>query len=304
MTRLPLRVALPPDPNTRPPHWKLPAGACDSHIHVFGPPDKFPYAQTRSYTPPAAPIEHYRNVQAITGLSRAVAVQPSAHGIDNRAILDAIASSDGAMRGIANIDASTGDAELEALAASGIRGARFSLMGERDSSPSLEEVAAQLPRMQKFDWIFDLHVDPEDLLEHENFVRALPLVTLIDHMARVRPAGGLGQPAFRLLLELLKDDRFWVKICSLDKLSGVPKVRVESGLPFADMIPFAQAVIAAAPDRVLWGSDWPHGNTFTPGRTPNEGDLLDILAEIAPDEGVRTRILVDNPSRLFGFPPV
>ena len=104
------------------------------------------------------------------------------------------------------------------------------------------------------------------------------------------------------MLELLKDDRYWVKICSLDKLSGVPKARVEEGLPFADMIPFAQAVIAAAPERVLWGSDWPHGNTFKPGRTPNEGDLLDILAEIAPDEEVRKRILVDNPARLFGFP--
>ena len=127
---------------------------------------------------------------------------------------------------------------------------------------------------------------------------------MIDHMARVRPEGGLGQPAFRLLLELLKDDRFWVKICSLDKLSGVPQAWVESGLPFTDMIPFAQAVIAVATDRVLWGSGWPHGNIFTPGRTPNEGDLLDLLAEIAPDEAARKRILVDNPARLFGFPPV
>ena len=153
------------------------------------------------------------------------------------------------------------------------------------------------------DWILDLHVDPADFLEHEQFIRALPLVTLIDHMARVNPAAGLDQPAFHLLLDLLKDDRFWVKVCSLDKLSGVPRASVESGLPFRDMIPFAQAVIAAAPDRVLWGSDWPHGNTFTLGRTPNEGDLLDLLAEIAPDEATRTRILVDNPARLFGFPP-
>ena len=302
MTDLSQRMALPPDPNTRPPHWTLPNGACDSHIHVFGPPHKFPYADSRRYTPPAAPIEHYRNVQAITGLSRAVVVQPSAHGTDNRAILDAIANSGGAIRGIANIDTSMSEADLDELHANGILGARFSLMGERDNSPSTEEVAVHLPRMQKRDWIFDLHVDPDDLVENEKFIRALPLVTVIDHMARVRPAGGLGQPAFKLLLELLKDDRYWVKICSLDKLSGVPKARVEEGLPFADMIPFAQAVIAAAPERVLWGSDWPHGNTFKPGRTPNEGDLLDILAEIAPDEEVRKRILVDNPARLFGFP--
>jgi predicted TIM-barrel fold metal-dependent hydrolase len=300
MSERPIPVALPPDPNTRPPHWTLPEGACDSQFHVFGPPDKFPYADTRRYTPPAAPIEHYWNVQKITGLSRAVVVQPTAHGVDNRATLDAIARSGSAMRGIANIDASLGDAQLEELADGGILGARFSLMGDREGSP--EAISPQLPRMMARDWILDLHVDPEYLLEHERFVRALPLVTLVDHMARVNPAGGLGQPAFQLLLDLLKDDRFWVKICSLDKLSAIPRAHVEDGLPFRDMIPFAQAVIAAAPDRVLWGSDWPHGNTFTPGRTPNEGDLLDLLAEIEPDEATRTRILVDNPARLFGFP--
>jgi predicted TIM-barrel fold metal-dependent hydrolase len=157
--------------------------------------------------------------------------------------------------------------------------------------------------MQARDWILDLHVDPEDFLEHERFIRDLPLITVIDHMARVTPAGGLDQPAFRLLLDLLREDRFWVKICSFDKLSGVPQARVENGLPFMDMVPYAKAVIAAAPDRVIWGSDWPHGNTFTPGRTPNEGDLLDLLAHIVPDEALRTRILVDNPMRLFGFPP-
>ena len=104
-----------------------------------------------------------------------------------------------------------------------------------------------------------------------------------------------------MLLDLLKDDRFWVKLCSFDKISSVPQARPDKGLPYLDMVPFAQAVIAAAPDRVLWGTDWPHGNTFTPGRTPNEGDLLDILAVIAPDEKTRRRILVDNAPRLYGF---
>lgn len=295
-------VALPPDPNTRAPHWTLPQGACDAQMHVFGPPDKFPYADTRRYTPPAAPIEHYWNVLGITGLARAVVVQPTAHGVDNRVTLDAMARSSQPMRGIANIDETTTDAQLEELVAGGVVGARFSLMGDREGSP--EQIAAQVPRMKARDWILDLHVDPDDFIQHERFIRDLPLVTLIDHIARVRPEGGLGQQAFKLLLELLRDDRFWVKICSLDKLSAVPRAHVEEGLPFRDMVPFAQAVIAAAPDRVVWGTDWPHGNTFTPGRTPNEGDLLDLLLEIAPDEATRTRILVDNPERLFGFPPV
>jgi len=301
MTERQVPVALPPDPNTRPPHWQLPANACDSQFHVFGPPHLFPYADTRRYTPPAAPIEHYWNVQKITGLTRGVVVQPTAHGVDNRAALDAVARSNGAIRGICCIDGSVSDAELDELSAGGMLGARFSLMGDREGTR--EDIEAQLARMSAHDWILDLHVEPADFLEHEQFIRALPLVTLIDHMGRVTPAaGGVDQPAFQLLLDLLKDDRFWVKICSVDKLSAVPKAQVEDGLPFRDMIPFARAVIEAAPDRVLWGSDWPHGNTFMPGRTPNEGDLLDLLAEIEPDEGVRTRILVDNPARLFGFP--
>jgi 2-pyrone-4,6-dicarboxylate lactonase len=190
---------------------------------------------------------------------------------------------------------------LAALADGGIRGARFHLMKDRPGSEA--HLGEHLPLLRKLDWILDLHVDPVDLIAHERFIRALPTVTIIDHMARVRGKDGLEQPAFRLLLELMKDDRFWVKLCSFDKISAVPQAHVEGSLPFMDMVPFAQAVIAAAPDRVIWGTDWPHGNTFTPGRTPNEGDLLDLLAAIAPDQALRQRILVDNPARLFGFAP-
>ncbi len=297
-----LRVSLPPDPNTRAPHWTLPPGACDTHAHIFGPPDLFPYAGDRRYTPPAAPIEHYRNMQAITGLSRAVFVTPTAHGYDNSVILNAIELSGDSARGIANIDASFDDRALDALTAGGVRGARFHLMDDRPGSE--EHLTQHLPHLRKRDWVLDLHVDPEDLIHHETYIRALPIVTIIDHMARVRGADGLNQPAFLLLLDFLRDDRFWVKLCSFDKISATPKAHVEGSLPFMDMVPFAQAVVAAAPDRVIWGSDWPHGNTFTPGRVPNEGDLLDLLAQIAPDPRLRKRILVDNPQRLFGFPPV
>jgi predicted TIM-barrel fold metal-dependent hydrolase len=301
MTRSALPVSLPPDPNTRAPHWILPQGACDTHAHIFGPPDLFPYSEERRYTPPAAPIEHYRNMQRITGLSRAVFVTPTAHGYDNRVILDAIAESGDSARGIANIDASFDSKSLGALADGGIRGARFHLMKDRPGSEA--HLSEHLPVLRKLDWILDLHVDPVDLIAHEKFIRALPTLTIIDHMARVRGRDGLDQPAFRLLLELMKDERFWVKLCSFDKISAVPKAHVEGSLPFIDMVPFAQAVIAVAPDRVIWGTDWPHGNTFTPGRTPNEGDLLDLLALIAPDQALRQRILVDNPARLFGFAP-
>lgn len=301
MTRAPLRVSLPPDPNTRAPHFVVPAGACDTHAHVFGPPDLFPYADDRRYTPPAAPVEHYRNMQKITGLSRAVFVTPTAHGTDNRVVLNAISVLGENARGIANIDETFSDAQIDALHEGGMRGARFHLMDDRPGSEAF--LTAHLPVLQRRKWILDLHLDPKDLIEHEAYIRALPVPTIIDHMARVRGADRVAQPAFQLLLDIIRDDRFWVKLCSFDKISAVPKAHVEGSLPFLDMVPFAKAVLDVAPDRVIWGTDWPHGNTFTPGRVPNEGDLLDILAVIAPDPAMRRRILVDNPARLFGFPP-
>ena len=164
-------VALPFDPNPRTPRWRLPDNACDTHFHVFGPPARFPYSPARRYEPPTAPIEHYFAMQKVTGLGRGVVVQPTAHGADNRAILDAIARSSGRLKGVAAIDASTTDAELAALAAGGIVGARFSLMSDRAGSRDAIEHA--VPRMQALGWSLDLHIEPEHLLAQEAFVRAL-----------------------------------------------------------------------------------------------------------------------------------
>ena len=189
-------VSMPPDPNTRTPSWTLPKGACDTHAHVFGPPDVFPYYDNRRYTPPAAPVEHYRNMQKITGLSRAVFVCPTAHGYDNRVILDAVAKLGELARGIANINSSYDSKALAALAEGGIRGARFHLMKDRPGS--VDDLREHLPALQKLDWKLVLHVDPPDFIEHEQFIRTLPTVTIIDHMARVRGNDGLDQPAFRI----------------------------------------------------------------------------------------------------------
>ena len=138
--------------------------------------------------------------------------------------------------------------------------------------------------MQRLGWSLDLHIEPEHLLAAERFVRGLPVTTVIDHMARPHPGEGLDQPAFRLLLDLLADERFWTKVSALDKISADRRASPPSGLPYRDTIPFARAVIAKAPARVIWGSDWPHGNTFALGQVPNDGVLLDLLGEIAPDE--------------------
>ncbi len=292
-----LPYSLPPDPNTRPPSFEMPDGACDTHFHIFGPPDKFPFADTRRYTPPGGPLEHYRNVMRITGLARAIAVQPTAHGMDNAAILDAVARSAGAIRAVVRFDDKTSDDELERLHAACARGARFSLMSDRPGSIAMIEHA--LPRMEKLGWSLVLHVEADHFVDNEDFILNIPIPTVVDHMARCRPADGLDQPAFELLLDLLRDDRFWVKICSVDKVSDLKIARVDEGLPFSDVIPLGQAVIAMAPDRVIWGTDWPHGNTFEPGRIPNEGDLLDLIAEMAGDEETLGKILVDNPARLY-----
>ncbi len=294
-----LPLALPPDPDTRAPDWVLPDGACDTHFHVFGPPDRFPFAATRRYQPTPAPIEEYWRVASVTGLTRGVIVQPTAHGTDNAAILDAIARSDGSLAGVACIDEAMGDAELAAMKDAGIRGARFALMSDRPGS--FDAIAAALPRIEALGWSLVLHIEPEHLLAQESFIRALPVPTVIDHMARVHPPDGLDQPAFRLLLDFLRDDRFWTKICCVDKISAAPEPSAPGGVPYTDLVPFARAVIEAAPGRVIWGSDWPHGNIFAPNRPPNEGDLLNLLAEMAPDAEARRCILVDNPARLYGF---
>lgn len=294
-----LPVALPFDPNPRAPRRPLPAGACDTHFHIFGPPNLFPYAATRRYEPPAAPIEHYWEMQKITGLARGVVVQPTAHGFDNSAILDAIARSGGRLKGVANIEAATSDAELARLNAGGIVGARFSLMSDRAGDRAAIELA--IPRMLALGWSLDLHIEPEHLIASEGFIRSLPITTVIDHMGRPEASHGIGQPSFRLVLDLLRDDRFWTKICATDKISANPIANVPDGIPFKDTIAFGRAVIEAAPERVIWGSDWPHGNTFIAGRVPNDGALLDLLAEIVPDDLTRRRILVDNPAQLYGF---
>ena len=154
--------------------------------------------------------------------------------------------------------------------------------------------------MEKLGWSLVLHLEPDHFVDNEAFIRNIRIPTIVDHMARCKPSdGGMAHPAFTLLLDLLKDDRFWVKIASVDKISGLKPVHGPGNIPYTDVVPMGEAVIAAAPDRVIWGSDWPHGNTFKPGRIPNEGDLLNVLGAMAPGEAQRHKILVDNPTRLY-----
>jgi predicted TIM-barrel fold metal-dependent hydrolase len=295
-----MAYCLPPDPNTRKPSFTPPANACDTHFHIFGPPETFPFLSTHEYTPPAAPLEHYLKMTEIIGTQRGVVVQPSVHGLDNAATLDAIAKSGGRFRGVARIDDKTPKTELRKLHDGGVRGVRFNLLDRPRGNVKLDVLDHCVEHMVEFGWSVDLHIDPKNLLQQETRIRSMPIPVVIDHIARVKPAEGLDQPAFRLLLDLLKTRHVWVKVSGADKICNT-KVHAYFGLPFIEVIPFARAVIAAAPDRIIWGTDWPHSNNFAPGHTPNDGDLVDLLAAFAPDEQIKKKILVENPAALYGF---
>ena len=282
----------PPDPDTRRPRWRPPARACDAHCHVFGPAARFPYAPDRSYTPPDAPKESLAALHRILGIERAVIVQASCHGSDNRATLDAIASGGGRYRGVAIVDQSFADKGYAALHAGGVRGVRFNFVKHLGGMPDRRVVHHVVERIAPMGWHLVLHLDAADIVELAPLLRELRLPFVIDHMGRVKADAGLEQAPFRALLELAKLDTCWVKVCGAERVST-------AGPPFADAVPFARTLVRATPDRVLWGTDWPHPNIAR--HMPNDGDLVDLVPLIAPDAASQRKLLVDNPAHLYDF---
>lgn len=283
----------PPDPDTRRPAFRAPPGACDAHCHIFGPGDRYPYAADRTYTPPDAPLARFKELQSILGLERAVLVNASCHGIDNTVIVDAIAQSGGRYRGVANADDSFTERAFEDLHAAGLRGVRFNFVRHLGGVPDMKAFHRVIARIKPLGWHVDLHFDAADLTGYDELLRELPVAFIIDHMGRVPAAAGVEQEPFRHLLRLLRTlPGCWVKISGAERISA-------DGPPFADAVPFAQALIEAAADRILWGTDWPHPNIAR--HMPNDGDLVDLFARFAPDPAIQRRILVDNPHRLYGF---
>jgi predicted TIM-barrel fold metal-dependent hydrolase len=281
-----------PDPKTKAPNFKAAPGACDAHCHVFGPASKFPYAEGRTYTPPDAPFEALQKLHGILGIERAVIVQATCHGTDNSATIDAIQRSQGRYRGVAIVDDTFTESDFEKLHAGGIRGVRFSFARHIGSAPDFGQVQRVVSKFAPLGWHIVLYLEAEDIIENADTLAKLPVPVVIDHMGRVKTQGGVEQPAFKLLLELLRNEDFWVKICGAERISS-------AGAPYVDAVPFAQALIEAASDRVLWGTDWPHPNID--GVMPNDGDLMNLLALSAPEQKLRDRIMVDNPARLYGF---
>ena len=288
-----MRYCQGPDPKTKKPNFKAPANSCDAHCHVFGPAAKFPFADERTYTPPDSPFEAFQELQRRLGLNRAVIVQATCHGTDNRVTLDAIARSKGRYRGVAIVDQTFNDEQFVALNAGGIRGVRFSFARHIGNAPDFSMVKRVVEKIAPLGWHLVLYMEASDIIENAETLEDLPVPVVIDHMGRVETKNGVGQEAFQLLLSLLKNQEdFWVKICGAERISS-------KGAPYHDAVPFAQSLIEAAPDRVLWGTDWPHPNID--GLMPNDGDLMNLLPLYAQDEDVLNRILVDNPARLYGF---
>lgn len=281
-----------PDPNTRTPNYKPPPGACDAHCHIFGPGDVYPYAPDRSYTPPDAPLSRFKSLQATLGLERAVLVNASCHGNDNTVILDAIAQSEGKYRGVANVEAAITDAELERLHEGGIRGIRFNFVRHLGGTPDMDDFHALVERIAPLDWHVVLHFDAIDLPEHADMLKSLPVPFIIDHMGRVPTKDGIEQKPFKILLETARMENCWIKVCGAERISS-------AGPPFTDAVPFAKAVLETAPERSLWGTDWPHPNIKK--HMPNDGDLVDLIPLMMPDPALQRIVLVDNPQRLYGF---
>ena len=283
----------PPHPSPHGPTlFTPPPGACDAHCHVFGPAARFPFADKRAYTPPDAGLEDFEVLQSRLGLSRAVFVQASCHGTDNRAMVDALHRGRGRYAGVAMIDEAITDAELAALHDAGVRGIRFNFVAHLGGAPDLPRFWRIVERISPLGWHVVLHFDAKDLARYADLFERMPTTYILDHMARVDATAGLDQEPFQQILGLLADERCWVKI------SGAERLNASGGPPYDEVVPYARALIAAAPDRILWGTDWPHPNVRV---TPDDGDLVDLLAAYAPDEAIRNRILVDNPARLYDF---
>ncbi len=287
-------VPFPPNPNPSKPKLKAPPGSWDTHFHVFGPPDRFPYAESRRYTPPAAPIEHWMKISRAIGIDRGFVVTPNIHDLDPTVTLDAIERSEGRIRGMIRADSKLTTDDMRKLHGRGIRGLRFPFAKFVARTFDVDVFRTNIARMEPLKWVAEFQIDDEGLVRYADEIGKVPLPVIIDQFAGLQPKDGLDTPGFRILLDLMGRPNVYLKMICPDRY-------LADGNSFAEITAMAKAVIAKAPDRVVWGSDWPHAYVFEPNQMPDDGWLLDCLLDFAPDEAVRRKILVDNPTRLLDF---
>ncbi|WP_029009667.1 amidohydrolase family protein [Azospirillum halopraeferens] len=278
-----------PDPSR--PAYRPPPGAVDAHCHVFGPADRFPYAPERKYTPCDAPAEKLFALRDFLGFERNVIVQATCHGRDNRALVDACRAAGDRARGVASVRADISDDELAELHEAGVRGVRFNFVKRLVDATPREVFLGIAARIARLDWHTVVYFEAPDLEGLIPFLKELPTTVVIDHMGRPDIAAGVDSPGFARFIGLMEDPKFWSKVSCPERLS------VQGPPGYDDVVPFARTLVERFPDRVLWGTDWPHPNMKS--HMPDDGALVDVIPRIAPTAELQQALLVDNPMRLY-----
>ncbi|WP_216894360.1 amidohydrolase family protein [Nocardia alni] len=282
------------DPETRAPKWQLPAGSCDSHVHVFGDRERFPVQPNAVYTAYDATVHAMRRTHSVLGIDRGVIVQPTAYGTDHSALIDALSTAGSGYRGCGRVDDSVTDDQLTEMHEAGVRGARFNFHPRLTASRlSPERIRRAIERVTERGWYFKLQLvdmDPDEVTALFDDVEA---DIIVDHMGPLQYDHGLADPRFRKMLNLLQRGNWWMMLSNGDKRAEA------AGHPWNDAVAYAHEYIQQVPTRMLWASDWPH--PIRPVPVPNDGELLDLFARYAPDEATRRQILVKNPQEVFRF---
>lgn len=285
----------PADPQPRSPSTKLPVGTVDTHFHLFGPARDHPLDPSRGYTPPDASLVQYEHLAERLGFSRAVAVQPSVYGFDNSRILAAMREAKMPMRGIAVIEPHIAEEDLVRLHQQGIRGVRINAVFTAQAGFSIARPLAD--RVRHLGWHLQFLADVSQIADLAESVEALDIPVVFDHLGHVPAGKGIGDVGFQALLSLVRQGCAWVK------LSGAYRVTTQqTPPPYADVTPFAEALVAANPERILWASDWPHPSISV--AMPNDGDLVDMALGWVSDPNIRQKLFVTNAERLYGFKPI
>jgi 2-pyrone-4,6-dicarboxylate lactonase len=273
------------------PEFKAPAGAVDAHCHVFGPASKFPYHPKRKYTPCDAPKEKLFELRDYLGFERNVIVQASCHGTDNSALVDALETAGDLARGVAVVDSSITEEELKAMDKAGVRAVRFNFVKRLVDTTPRDVFVAIAEKIKPLGWHIVVYFEAPDLEELTPFLNELNTTIVVDHMGRPDVSKGVDHPDFQRFIDLMQNnEKIWTKVSCPERLTQTPP-------DYSDVVPFARKLVQTFPDRVLWGTDWPHPNMNS--HVPDDGKLVDVIPEIAPTAELQQKLLVDNPMRLY-----
>jgi 2-pyrone-4,6-dicarboxylate lactonase len=290
---------LPFHPDPSKPRFTLPAGAVDAHCHVFGPGAIFPYAPERKYTPCDASREQLFALRDHLGFARNVIVQATCHGADNRALVDALVHAQGRARGVATVRRDISDAALRDLHLAGVRGVRFNFVKRLVDFTPRDELLDIARRIAPLGWHVVIYFEAADLPELWDFFVALPTAVVVDHMGRPDLTQPVDGPEFELFVRFMRENpNVWSKVTCPERLSVTgPRALDGERNAYRDVVPFARRLVETFPDRVLWGTDWPHPNLKD--HMPDDGLLVDFIPHIAPSAELQRKLLVDNPMRLY-----